>query len=168
MGQRCCIEHAFHSRRTNFDKNEAVFLIDATNAFNLFNRKIALKNLKINCPALFNAKKNSYSSPSPLYLNGTTLWSEEGTTQGDPLAMCTSGVAILPQIQKMSKANAIHKWYADDGNACGRISDLYETFRALKTEGSVYGYFANAKIHRLRKMPYDSEERKNGPRPGDV
>ena len=54
------------------------------------------------------------------------------------------GVAILPLIQKISKVNVIHKWYADDGNACGRISDLYETFRALKTEGPGYGYFVNA------------------------
>ena len=47
-------------------------------------------------------------------------------------------------IQKISKVNLIQKWYVDDGNACGRISDIYETFRALKTEGPGYGYFVNA------------------------
>ena len=105
MGQRCGIEHAIHSLRANFDENEAVLLIDATNTFNLLNRKLALENIKIICPALFTAVKNSYSSPSPLYLNGTTLWSEEGTTQGYPLAMCMYGVAILLLIQKISKVN---------------------------------------------------------------
>ena len=54
------------------------------------------------------------------------------------------GVAILPLIQKISKVNVIHKRYADDGNACGPISDLYETFRTLKTEGPGYGYVVNA------------------------
>ena len=58
--------------------------------------------------------------------------------------MCIYGVAILPLIQKVSKVNVIHKWYASDGNACGRISALYETFRALKTEGPSYGYLVNA------------------------
>ena len=128
MGQRCGIEHAIHSLRTNFHENETVFVIDATNAFTLFNRKLALGKIKIICPALLNAVKNSYSSPLPLYVNGITLWSEEATTQGDPLAMCTYGVAILPLIQKLSKVNLIRKWYADDRNACGRISDLYEGY----------------------------------------
>ena len=96
MGQRSGIEHANYSLRGNFDENEAVLLIDATNAFKLLNRKLALESIKITCPAPFNAVKNSYSSPSPLYVIGTTLWSEGGTTQGDPLAMCMYGVAILP------------------------------------------------------------------------
>ena len=144
MGQRCRIEHAIHSLRANFDENEAVSLIDATNAFNLLSRKLALENMKIVCPALFNAVKNSYPPPSPIYVNGTTLWSEEGPRQGDPLAMCMCGVAILPLIQKISRVNVIQKWYADDGNACRRISDLFETFRALKVEGPGYGYFVNA------------------------
>ena len=143
MGQLCGIEHAIHSLRANFDKNEAVFFIDATNAFNLFNRKLALENIT-HLPVFFNALKNSYSSQSPLYVSGTTLWSEEGTTQGDPLGICIYGVAILPLIQKIPKVNVIYKWYADDGYACGRTSDLYETFRALKTAGPGYGYFVNA------------------------
>ena len=58
--------------------------------------------------------------------------------------MCIYAVAFLPLIQKVSEVNLIYKWYSDDGNACGRISDLYETFRAVKTEGPGYGYFVNA------------------------
>ena len=134
VGQRCGLKHAIHSLRANFDAKDAVLLIDAANVFNLLNRKLALENKIIFGPAFFNALKNSYSSPLPLYVNGTTLWSEEGTTQCDPIAMCMYGAAILPLIQKISKVNVIHKWYADDGNACGRISDLYEKFRALKTK----------------------------------
>ena len=76
MGQRSGIEHAIHSLRTNFDENETVLLIDATNAFNLFDRKQGLESMEIICPALFNAVKDSCSSPSPLYVNGSTLWSE--------------------------------------------------------------------------------------------
>ena len=57
MGQRCGIAHAIHSLRANFDENEGVILINATNAFNLLNRKLAPENIKIICPALFNAAK---------------------------------------------------------------------------------------------------------------
>ena len=88
MRQRFGIEHAIHSLRANSDEKEALFLFDATYAFNLLIRKLALENIKIICPALSIAVKNSYSSPSPLYVNGTTQWSEEGFTQGNPLAMC--------------------------------------------------------------------------------
>ena len=76
-GQRCDIEHATHSLRANVDEKEAVLLIDATNAFILLNRKLARENTKIICPVFFNAVKNSYSCPSPLYVNRTTLWSKK-------------------------------------------------------------------------------------------
>ena len=100
---------------------------------------------------------------SPLYVNGIKLGSEEGTTQGNPIARGMYGLAILPLIQKISKVNVIHKWFVDDGNACGRISDLYETFRALKTEGPEYGYFVNApKCQVIVKI------KKIGPRPGEL
>ena len=42
MGQRCGREHAIHSLRATSDENEAVFLTDATNSFNLFIHKLAL------------------------------------------------------------------------------------------------------------------------------
>ena len=64
---------------------------------------------------------------------------------------CTE-LRTSPWYRKSQRVNVIHKWYADNGNACGRISDLYETFRALKTEGSGYGYFVNApKCHMIVK-----------------
>ena len=59
-------------------------------------------------------------------------------------ASCERDNNMVPLIQKISEFNVIHKWNAADGSACGRISDLYETFRALKTENPRYGYFANA------------------------
>ena len=60
MGQRCGIEHAIHSLRANFDENEAVLFIDATNAFNLLDCKLAPENIKIICPALFIAVKTQF------------------------------------------------------------------------------------------------------------
>ena len=53
MGQRCGIEHAIYSLRATFDENEAALLVDATNAFNLLNRKLALENKKNHLPGSF-------------------------------------------------------------------------------------------------------------------
>ena len=60
---------------------DAVLLIDAENAFNTLNRKLALKNIENTCPFLLTAIKNSYSNPSKLFVNKKTIRSQEGTTQ---------------------------------------------------------------------------------------
>jgi hypothetical protein len=69
----------------------------------------------------------SISMPTKLG-NGDYIWSAEGTTQGDPLALTIFGVAIWPLIQKAaallqnlhSRENSTEPgqfWYADD-SAC--------------------------------------------------
>ena len=97
-GTKCGIEHAIHTLRDQNSKTsaDAVLLIDAENAFNLLNRKLALKNIENNCPSLLTAIKNSDSNPSKLFVNKKTIYSQEGTTQEDPLAMAMYGLAIIP------------------------------------------------------------------------
>jgi hypothetical protein len=66
---------------------EAAFLVDASNAFNSLNRQVALYNARHLCLSLANILINTYREPSELFVVGLVLRSEEGTTQGDPLAM---------------------------------------------------------------------------------
>ena len=75
LGQKCGIEYAIHMLRDQYSKAsaDAVLLIDAENAFNSLNRKLALKNIKNNCPSLLTAIKNSYSNPSKLLVNKKTI-----------------------------------------------------------------------------------------------
>ena len=126
LGQKCGIEHAIHALRKVFDtpEAEAVLLIDASNAFNSLNRELALSNIQAICPSLTNALDNSYKSPSLLFVNGKTILSQEGTTQGDPLAMAMYGVALLPLIKLVKDEKLTQKWYADDGNAVGSFESL--------------------------------------------
>ena len=88
-GQISGIEAAVHAVRTAFDsdENEAAILIDATNAFNSLNRQVALHNIRRLCPPLATILINTYRAPTELFVDGDTLLSQEGTTQGDPLAM---------------------------------------------------------------------------------
>jgi len=61
-GQVAGIEAAIHAMRETFSDsdNEAVLLVDASNAFNSLNRKAALLNIKHTCPTLATILINSY------------------------------------------------------------------------------------------------------------
>ena len=88
-GQISGIEAAIHAARSAFEleKNEAILLVDATNAFNALNRQVALHNIRRLCPPIATILINSYRSPSNLLVDGDVILSQEGTTQGDPLPM---------------------------------------------------------------------------------
>ena len=99
-GVECGIEAAIHAVRETFneDSSEGLMLVDASNAFNALNRKVALENMKALCPPIHRYLNNCYQCPTDLYvLDGTEcLKSEEGITQGDPVAMQMYGLAIRP------------------------------------------------------------------------
>ena len=128
--------------RDGFDKpeSEGMLLIDATNAFNSLIRKLALENIKVVCPSLLIPLKNSSASPGSLFVNGTVILSQEGTTQGDPLAMTMYGIALLPLVKLLKNTDVVQKWYADDGNAVGKLKDLHRPHDALTEHCPGFGY----------------------------
>ena len=65
-GQEAGIEAAIHAIRllSDSDDNEAVLLVDAKNAFNCLNRRLALINVAILCPSMSRILTNSYRQPS--------------------------------------------------------------------------------------------------------
>ena len=143
-GQISGIEATVHSARTAFDSNdtEAMLLVDATNAFNSLNRQVALHNIRRLCPPLATILINKYPAPSDLFVDGDTLQSQEGTTQGDPLAMSMYALATIPLIKKL-KGSSKQIWYADDAAAAGKIADLRVWWNLLTREGPDFGYFPN-------------------------
>ena len=95
-------EATIHSMRSIFDQdeNDGVILVDATNAFNCMNRKLALHNKSILCPSVATYIRNTYSSPSRLFISGHgEILSAEGTTQGDPLSMPWFSINTSPLIE---------------------------------------------------------------------
>ena len=88
-GQPAGVEAAIHAVRSWYEEEatEGILLVDASNAFNSLNRQSALLNLRHLCPPIAPILINCYRDPSSLFVDGEKLWSEEGTTQGDPLAM---------------------------------------------------------------------------------
>ena len=102
-GQTAGIEAAIYTKRHIYeaDNTEALLLVDAENAFNVLNRKAALYNISILCPVMSIMLQNTYGGTSNLYVGGGILASDEGTTQGDPLAMSMYAVGIMPLIHEL-------------------------------------------------------------------
>ena len=60
---------------------EAVILVDANNAFNSINRKVALHNIQVTYSSFSKIFINTYRGPSTLIiLGGAEIQSTEGTT----------------------------------------------------------------------------------------
>ena len=119
---------------------DAVLLIDAENAFNTLNRKLALKNIENTCPFLLTAIKNSYSNPSKLFVNKKLSALKKGQPRGKPLAMTMYGLAIINLIKILSVDDVIQKWYADDRNAVGKLSNLRTVLDKIVSLGKIFGY----------------------------
>ena len=121
---------------------EAVILVDAFNAFNSLNRESALRNVCILCPVLAPILVNTYRQPSRLFIDGEHIWSQEGTTQGDPLAMAMYAIGTLPLLHRLQGPVA-QVWYAEDASAGGCATGLRRWWDVLQSSGPLFGYYPN-------------------------
>ena len=147
-GQISGIEAAVHAIDSLFqrEETEAILLVDTSNAFNSLNRLSALHNIRQLCPSLATALINSYRAPTELFVDGDVLYSSEGTTQGDPLAMPMYALAMIPLIKKLNYrlGDVSQVWYTDDASAAGKIDRLREWWSELTSQGPKFSYFTNA------------------------
>ena len=160
-GQDAGCEAAVHAMEHLFagEDTEAMLLVDATNAFNQLNRQVTLLNTDKICPAMAHVLINTYRCCSHLYVDGQCLLSEEGTTQGDPLAMAMYAIGTLPLIRKLDGI-AKQTWFADDSAAASSLKRLKSWWDLLNEIGPLYGYFPNgAKTHMLVKPQHVAKAR---------
>ena len=123
-----------------FKHTDAVILVDASNAFNSLNRQAALRNIHQLCPALSKVLTNTYREDVQLFIDGEVLLSQEGTTQGDPLAMAMYAIAITPLIHRLEDRVNKHVWFADDATAGGDLARLKIWWDRISEIGPDYGY----------------------------
>ena len=141
-------EAAIHAMRQIFQEEDtdAILLIDASNAFNCLNRAVALHNIQVTCPIIANYLINTYRHPAKLFVaGGKTIYSREGTTQGDPLAMPWYSLSTVPIINELkhSSPNVKQVWLADDASSAGKLKPLYEWYQQLVEKGDGHGYYVN-------------------------
>ena len=147
-GVKAGIEGAVHAVEELFkstkEDGHGLLLMDASNAFNALNRETALWNVRILWPRCSRFLFNTYRGYAPLIFAGTTelLFSCEGTTQGDPLAMLFYGVSLMPLIESLKDRDKyLQTWYADDSGALGALENLVEWLSSLTENGPKYGYY---------------------------
>ena len=119
-GQEAGCEAGVHAVREIFENStsEGALFVNATNAFNSLNRQTALLNIHSLCPSLAIVLTNTYRNNSSLFIEGQTILSCEGTTQGDPLASAMYALGVIPLIRKLQHL-AQQLWFADDASAAG-------------------------------------------------
>ena len=126
-GHKSGSEAAVHAMNSLFqhEETDAVLLVDASNAFNLLNRAAALHNIRIVCPAIATFAITTYRASARLFVTGgKELVSAEGTTQGDPLAMCLYALSLQPLISRLQAVSQAKQcWFADDATGCGSIQN---------------------------------------------
>ena len=127
-GHQSGCESAVHAMRQVFESSEteAIILVDVTNAFNSLNQQVALRNIRHLCPPLSKILINTYREDVRLFIDSETLLSQEGTTQGDPLAMAMYAIAVNPLIHRLKQDTTKQIWFADDATAGGKLNNLRE------------------------------------------
>ena len=119
---------------------DGILLIDASNAFNQMNRSVALHNIQITCKEMSLYIINTYRSSSRLFIcGGGEILSQEGTTQGDPLAMPWYSVnaSVMIQSLRTSSPGVKQVCLADDSAGGGQIVPLYNWYSHLTQERSM-------------------------------
>ena len=130
----------------NEESTDGVILVDASNAFNTLNRQVALHNIQYICPPFATVLINTYRMSSRLFVTGgREIASQEGTTQGDNLAMAFYGLATKPLLEKLkTRVNKIKQvWFADDATGAGDLHSLKEWWDLVIEQGNKIGYYVN-------------------------
>ena len=153
-GIRSGIEAAIHATRKawSHQTTDCLLQVDADNAFNRLNRKVALHNIREICPPIATFLKNHYQSAAQLYVTDNSkqeiFLSDEGCTQGDPSAMIFYSMGVTPLVKSLAeyvdKEKCLQAWYADDSSATGQLAEVKKWWLGLNCLGPKYGYFPKA------------------------
>ena len=128
-------------------------LIDARNAFNEEKRTAMLWAVRHKWNSGSQFTLNCYRHWATLVVrdtgdgSGQFLYSEEGVTQGDPLAMIAYGIRVPPLIRKLRRTHprahprVTQPWYADDAGAGGKFGHILKNIQDLQARGPERGYY---------------------------
>ena len=72
-----------------------------------------LRNIQAICPSIATCVINLYRGNAELYVDGETILSQEGLTQGDSLSMAVYALATLPLIDRVKQEGLTQTWFAD-------------------------------------------------------
>ena len=150
------IEGGVHAMRVLWAQHQheehwGIFLADARNAFNTGNRFAFLWTVRHLWPSGARFAFNCYRHWSIMVVRTTgnttmaviIIHSQEGVTQGCPLAMIIYGIGNLPLVRELKQQvpDVIQPWFADDASGGGKFLQLGKMIRLLIEKGPARGYF---------------------------
>ena len=136
-----------HAMNSLFEEEstDAILLVDASNAFNVVNCKVLLHNIGYICPPMAIYVHNCYQKSTRLFvLGGKEIKSDEGTTQGDPMAMPIYAIGITPlldMIKDDTSRSVTHVAFADDLAGAGSLECLRKWWDNINKLGPLIGYY---------------------------
>ena len=105
-----------------------------------------MHNIQINCKEIALYVINTYRSPSRLFISGGgEILSQEGKTQGDPLAMHWYAINAVHLIHRHREPTPQVKqvWPANNSAGRGSVESLDQWYKSLCKEGAKYGYIVD-------------------------
>ncbi|XP_021989397.1 uncharacterized protein LOC110885960 [Helianthus annuus] len=111
--------NSFHS-----DGSLAMLTVDFSNAFNLVDCSVLLREVHRHCPSIFPWVQFLYAQPARLYVGNDRIGAFTGVQQGDPLGPLLFALALHPLVLQVAKALDI---IGSEGPALGLRLNIRKT-----------------------------------------
>ncbi|KAL7549341.1 hypothetical protein ACHAWF_012611, partial [Thalassiosira exigua] len=128
-------------------EGKVLFLVDATNGFNMLSRLGMLWTVRHRTPKLSTFAFNCYHHEVRLVCRrpgkpALILLSKEGVTQGDPFAMALYGITLCPLAEHLREGfpEVLQPWYADDAAMMAAAAEVACCMVELMRVGPMFGY----------------------------
>ena len=144
VGVRGGCEAILHTVRQALEKEPDKWNLqcDFINAFNLASRDSSFKEVEKLFPEALSWVLTSYRAPSHLQYGDSTISSDRGFHQGDPLAGLLFSLNLQPVVETIEEEVPdleVNAWFLDDGDQVGTPEQLQKVVDIILREGPARG-----------------------------